>query len=50
MSYLSTTSLINRVGREAILMLLALVFASAPFVAAAEAQPATAQVAMENPS
>ena len=50
MSYSSNTSLINRVGREVLLMLLALVFASAPFVAAAEAQPAMAQVAMENPS
>ena len=49
MEYLSNTSLINRVGREALLMLLALVFASAPFVAAAEAQPATAQAATENP-
>jgi hypothetical protein len=31
-------------------MLLVLIFASAPFVAAAEAQPATPHVAMENPS
>jgi hypothetical protein len=50
MPYSSNTSLINRLGKEALLMLRALVFASAPFVAAAEAQPATAQVAMENPS
>ena len=50
MSYFSNTSLINRVGKEALLMLLALVFASAPFIAAAEAQPGAAQVVMENPS
>jgi len=46
MSY-SGTSLVSRVGKEALLMLLALVFASAPFVAAAEAQPVAAPVAME---
>ena len=50
MSFLSKTSMISRVGKEALLMLLALVFASAPFVAAAEAQPATAYMAMENPA
>ena len=47
MSNESNTSLIGRVGKEALLMLLALVFASAPFVAAAEAQPAPTQVTME---
>jgi hypothetical protein len=50
MSYSSNTSLIGRVGKEALLMLVALVFASAPFVAAAEAQPTMPQMAMENPS